>query len=289
MQFPLNLSHPFFPSLVTTEASEKFGLLTTSTWHLSFWQLWFPGETARSHSLFCFEIVSSHFLKTDRLLLITLFPGLYHWQPHEVVFSSPEPIFHENCHPHLGTSSAKRSCGGCQERSKDWTPPAFAACSCHPEILAPSTHGKEKYPLKMPMYPTGIWAAVPTEKHVQYIVCVTHALGTKSKTKFPLKSLSALSAENLVHITARSPVSDKDWNHGLDAFAFSDVSHRGLCSSSATQGTACFGPQSFPWPTETFSVSVLAAGRNSICYGIHAQTILRVSKTATVFILPCFS
>ena len=70
MRFPFSLFHPFSLSLVTTEASKKLGWVTTSIRHLSFWQLWFPGETDRSHSLFCFEIVSSHFLKMAGLLLI---------------------------------------------------------------------------------------------------------------------------------------------------------------------------------------------------------------------------
>lgn len=87
MQFPLNLFHPSCLSVVTTEASKKLGWVTTSISHLSFWQLWFPEEIDRSHSLFCFEVVNSPFLKMASLLLINLFPTLYHCQPHEVVFS----------------------------------------------------------------------------------------------------------------------------------------------------------------------------------------------------------
>lgn len=161
MLFPLNLFYSS-PSLDTTEASKRirFG---NHIWHLSFWQLWFSEEIDRSHSLFCFKTVSFHFWKMDRLLLINPLPCLYHWQPHELMFFPQNlcsvwvaMLILISALQNADTVSAKRGAR---------TPPAFSACSFHPEILPPSTYGKDKHRLIMPTYPTDIWAAVPKEMH----------------------------------------------------------------------------------------------------------------------------
>lgn len=139
MLFSLNLFNSS-PSLDTTEASKRIGF-GNHIWHLSFWQLWFPEEIDRSHSLFCFKTVSFHFWKMDRLLLINLLPGLYHLQPHELMLS-PQNLYSVwvaililvSVLQNADTVSAKRGAR---------TPPAFPACSCYPEILPLLTYGRE--------------------------------------------------------------------------------------------------------------------------------------------------
>lgn len=263
MLFPLNLFDSS-PSLDTTEASKRirFG---NHIWHLSFWHLWFSEEIDRSHCLFCFKTVSFHFLKMGRLLLINLLPGLYHWWPHELVFS-PQNLCSVSVAIFILVSALQNADTVSAKRGAR-TPPAFPACSCHPEILPPSTYGKEKHPLIMSMYPTDIWAAVPKEKHFLYIINITHALGTKSKTKFPLKSVNTLSRETCPsnHRLTCEWQRLKSWPWLICVFR---ICHTGV--SAIAQPPKERHAQSFPWPTETFSVSVLAAGCNSICYGIHA-------------------
>lgn len=226
MQLPLNLSPLISPSLVTTEASKTLGLVTTSPWHLSFWQLRFTEEIDRSHSLFCFEIVSSRFLKMAGLLLINLFPTLYPWQLHEAVFFPQNLFFHANCLPQLEKCSAKHSRRSCQERTGLLLPSQLPPATL--KFWFPQQMGNRSILWKCPGTPAA--CEQPCPENVQYIVYVTCALGMKSKTKCPLK---------LVPITAHLLVSDKDWNRGLDSFVFfRSVTPRSLqqlsCSGNST-------------------------------------------------------
>lgn len=175
-------------------------------------------------------------------------------------------MFCISCHLHLGKCSAERWHSVCQERSKD--------SSCLPSLLLPPWNSTS----------INIWEREASSDYVHvpnrhmssctqrkafflYITNITHALGTKSKTKFPLKSVNTLSRETCLsnHRLTCEWQRLKLWPWLICVF---QICHTGV--SAVAQPPKERHAQSFPWPTETFSVSVLAAGCNSICYGIHA-------------------